>query len=94
MRPVIPDDLFNGPTVELPSGLAADAFQSLANVITTERNMANEIRAGAVHCGPVPVNVALRIARDLERNADILEQTHSALDFGRVTPGDDDATEN
>ena len=95
MTPVIPDDLFHAPTVTLPSGVAADVMHALAVDADFLRRLAQLIQAHAGFYGHFTLDslAARVIASDIDATAARLEQTFTALDFGRVTPGDD-ATEN
>lgn len=90
MRPVIPDDLFNGPTVEIPTGIAADSLHALAGQADYLRRVAAWLREQR----QVTRTEALRLAGNCDLAAGRLEQTFTALSFGRVLPGDDDATEH
>ena len=90
MRPAFPDDLFTGPTVEIPSGLAADSLHNLAGQADYLRRVAAWLREQR----QVTRAEALHLAGNCDTAAARLEQTYTALDFGRVRPGDDNATEH
>ena len=90
MRPAFPDDLFTGPTVEIPSGLAADSLHALAGQADYLRRVAAWLRAQS----RIYRADALHLAAGCDETAGRLEQTFTALSFGRVRPGDADATEH
>jgi len=90
VRPAFPDDLFTGPTVEIPSGLAADSLHNLAGQADYLRRVAAWLREQQ----QVTRAEAVNLADNCDTAAARLEQTYTALDFGRVRPGDDNATEH
>lgn len=88
----LPRDLYcDGPTVELPTPLAADALRELSVQADFLRRVAVWLRQQRAGLAVKPVQ---ELAASFDQSAATLEQTFNALDFGRVRPGDDDATEH
>lgn len=90
MRPVIPDDLFTGSVVVIPIGLAVAARHNLVVIVNYLRRAVARIREQRQFTRAEAVHLAAECATAISR----LEKTDTALDFGRVRPGDDDTKEH